>query len=991
MKDLRSGIVLAACAATLLAAAPALAAEEAEGPPGYVRLDPIEVAGLEDSVRIRRDAHDVPHVFALNDHDALFMLGWVHAQDRFFQMDTLRRTFSGTLAELVGAAALPQDVQFRTLGLRRAAAATAAAVSDATAELLAAYADGVNAYLARDANPLPPEYGALRLTRASVPAWTPVDTLVITKGLAFGLSFDLSDLDFTETVLTFVAAGPILGFDGAALFSEDLYRSAPFDPTVSIPDFLDGAALSPPTAKSTPVLGANLPSYLDASALGLIRKTRERFGKVPALARALAGRDSPAGSNWWLASGDLTDSGDPLLANDPHLGLDTPAIFYEVQKRVSGKGAGKPSNVIGVSFPGTAGVVLGCNPWICWGATTNALDVTDVYLEEVVVDPMLGLPVATVFDGQLEPLVVIPQSYGVNLLDPGQVDATADSGIGPADPGGLTLIVPRRNNGPIVNLEFDAGDPTAATALSVQYTGWGPTFEAEAIQAWARARSVAEFAAGLEKFDVGSQNWSVADRDGDVAYFTSAEMPVREDLQDLLRPDGGVPPFLVRDGTHALRHEWLPVRNPQPGQALPFEILPFAEMPGVVNPERGYVLNCNNDPVGTTLDNNPLNQLRPGGGLYYLSPGYAPGLRIGRLQRLFDAALGEKGGGGLTPEDFKAFQANNQLLDAEILVPYVAAAFANATAAGAGAELAALGGDPRVAAAVDRLGKWDFSTPTGIPEGYDPGDDPAALTPPSDEEVAASVAATIYAAWRGQVVQAVIDATLERLDLQLAGLGIDLGLADRAPGSNESIKTLRHLLDGFDETGGFGASGVSFFEVPGIDDRDEARDLVLLQALADALDLLASDAFAAAFNNSGDQDDYRWGYLHRIVYEHPLGDPFSIPAAGGLANVSDELRGVARAGGFGALDASGHGVRADGIDEFRFGTGPARRFVGLMTPAGPAAEQVIPGGESGVPGSPFQADQLLLWLTNQYHDLPWTPGDVVRSTSTYQRFLPADG
>ena len=116
----------------------------------------------------------------------------------------------------------------------------------------------------------------------------------------------------------------------------------------------------------------------------------------------------------------------------------------------------------------------------------------------------------------------------------------------------------------------------------------------------------------LEFFDVGSQNWAYTDRAGNIAYFTSAEMPLREDLQTLNQPDG-TPPFLLRDGTGQLQNEWLPVQNPQPGQALPYEILPFAEMPQVVNPASGYILNANNDPVGTTLDNNPLNQVRPGG------------------------------------------------------------------------------------------------------------------------------------------------------------------------------------------------------------------------------------------------------------------------------------------------------------------------------------------------------------------------------------------
>lgn len=989
-------IVTIACLTLILVPAMTATAsvprDEAAPGPDYVRIDPVEIAGLQQSVRIRRDHQNVPHIFALNEHDALFMLGWVHSQDRFFQMDTLRRTFSGTLASLVGAAALGTDVQLRTLGLRRAAEATEGALTDETLAAIEAYAAGVNAYLASAANPLPPEYTALLLTKAGVPAWTAVDTLVIGKGLAFGLSFDLDDLGNTEAVLTFSGLGGILGFDGFALFFEDLYRSASFDPTVSIPGFLDGKAGPRNGEKvAVPRPDPKAMSYLDGAALELIHKTRAEYAKIPALARHLSGRNSPQGSNWWVASGAVTESGYPMLANDPHLGLDTPSTFYEVQMRVSGLSGGKPMNVIGVSFPGTAGVILGCNPWICWGATVNPMDVTDIYLEEVQLDPLLGLPVATTFDGQPEPLLPIPQTYFVNALNPAQPDTVVDSGIGITDPGGLTLIVPRRNNGPIINLAVDPGDPTRAAALSVQYTGWGPTRELEAIRGFARARSIDEFVQVLQLFDVGSQNFSVADVNGDIAYFTSAELPIREDLQNLNFPDGGIPPFFVRDGTHTLAHEWMPVTNPQPDQVLPFEILPFAEMPQVWNPESGYVLNCNNDPVGTTVDNNALNQVRPGGGIYYLNPGYATGLRMGRLQRLFDQALSSQGGPSLSLDDFKAFQANNQLLDAEVFVPYLLTAFANATADGAPAALADLGTDPGIAEAIGRLMAWDFSTPTGIPEGYDPGDDPADLPMPDDAEIAASVAATVYSTWRGQAVQATIDAALQRLEDARGNLDIEIdapALTSLAPGSSLALAALRNQLDNFDTQQGFGASGVSFFEVQGIDDRTTVRDVVLLQALGDALDLLASDAFAEAFNNSTEQDDYRWGYLHRIVFDHILGGPFNVPASGGVADLSEELRGVARSGGLGALDASSHSARADGVNEFMFGSGPARRFVGVMAPSGPQVEEVIPGGESGVLGSPFQGDQLQLWLTNDYKRLYRTPAEVVNNTSTYQRFLP---
>lgn len=937
-------------------------------PPSSGAFDETVVDGLLRPVRIRRDVHDIPHIFAANDRDALFALGYSHARDRLFQMDLLRRTFSGTLGELVGADVLEQDVQLRTLGLRRAAEASLPALSTATRAWLTAYARGVNSYIRNPANPLPPEYAVLELSRASIEPWDPVDSIVIAKGLAFNLSFDVGDIDLTTALLAFQTVGTVAGFDGEALFSEDLYRSAPFDPTVSIPGFLSDAGTA---GAKGPVCSATKASHLSPRTAGLARSFRDRARQIPLLRDALERRETGRGSNWWVASGEVTATGRPLLANDPHLSLDTPSIFYEAQLRVSG-GERPAMNAFGVTFAGIPGIVLGCNPRICWGATTNPMDVTDVYQERLVIDPALGLPTHTVFDGRREPLVAIPQTFFVNRLD-GTPDNPVNAGVGPLE-GGVTLIVPRRNNGPIVAV--DLSDPANPIALSVQYTGWSPTRELDAFRIWNRAGSLTDFRDGLQYFDVGSQNWAYADVDGNIAYFTSAEMPLREDLQNLSRPDGA-PPFFIRDGTHTLRNEWLPVSaRREPGQAIPYAILPFREMPQVVNPERGWIANANNDPVGTSVDNNPLNQLRPGGrGIYYLGPGYDGGFRIGRIERLLEAELERDG--SFSREDFERFQANNQMLDAEVLTPHLLAAFYRARATGASGLLAGLAANPRVAEAIGRLRTWDYSTPTGIREGYDPGDDPANLPEPTAREVTNSIAATIYSVWRGQVVQRVIDQTLE-----------SVGLEDFAPGGDRAMSALRHLLEAFPANQGRGASGLQFFVVPGTSGPAEARDVILLASLQSALELLASDAFAPAFANSIDQNDYRWGRLHRIVFDHPLGEPFNIPQGNGFTHLAPDLPGIARSGGFEVVDASSHSARADGVNEFMFGSGPARRFIGEMKTDGPVAEEVIPGGQSGLPSSPFRADQLLLWLTNRYHPWPYRPADVTDATRTQEVLEP---
>ena len=951
---------------------------------------PLEISGLQAPGLVIYDSNGIPHICSGSDRDTILLLGYVHAQDRFFQMDTLRRTFSGTLAELVGPNALASDVQFRTFGLRRAAEESLAAYSAAglteMLDQLDAYTRGVNHFLATQ--PLPPEYAALELTQAA--PWTPIDSIVLGKGLGFGLSFDLVELDLTVQAAAYAQAGAAGGFDGMALLFEDTSRTAPFDPTISIPD---SATAQQPKAAPNKIAAPN------PRAVALASQYLEKASQVPLLKKALNRRDSEAGSNWWVLSGNRTDSGMPMLASDPHLGLNTPATWYEVhlisssvpgcglttQGTATVFGPAEPAakappakdnhtglNVNGVSFAGVPGLALGCNDVICWGATVHPMDVTDVYQEELVLDPTLGLPVATIFDGQQEPLVAIPQAFNVNQVGDGTADNLADAGIGPLD-GGLSLVVPRRNNGPIIALDISQ---QPVTALSVQYTGWRGTLELEAFRRFLSATDTAEFKDALTYFDVGSQNFSYADIHGNIAYFTSAEMPIREDLQTLGTPAGDIPPFLIRDGTHTLPHEWMAVQNPQPQQALNFEILPFDEMPQVENPASGFVLNANNDPVGTSLDNNPLNQLRPGGGIYYLSPGYADGNRMGRIARMMDAILAD--GGKASLDDLKTMQSNNQLLDAELTVPFLTGAFANATAAGAPAELAALAQDPGVAEAVARLMNWDFSTPTGIVAGYDPGDDPDNLPEPDADEIASSVAATLWSIFRGQVVQNVIDGTLT-----------GLGLGAFTPGSTLAYTALSHHLTSFDTNRGVGASGVNFFPGPDGYTPEQARDLILLQNLRSALDLLASDTFADAFANSTDQNDYRWGNLHRIELDHLLGGPFSIPPAGGFQPLSPTLRGLARAGGYEAVDASRHSARADGVNELMFGSGASRRLVAVLDPDGVHAEQIIPGGQSGVLTSPHYADQLGRWLTNDYHPVLLSAQDVLADAATQLNAVPA--
>jgi penicillin amidase len=905
--------------------------------------------GLSGPVTVYEDALGIPTIKGGSYEDVAYVQGFIHARDRFFQMDYFRKVAQGRLGELVGSPALPNDVQLRTLGLSRAALATWQAADPETKGILQAYANGVNAWLATDA--LPPEYSGLELTR--VDPWTPFDSLSYAKLLAFSLSFEL-DIDATIMAGTYQAFGAALGFDGTALFFEDTHRSQPADGRVTVPGFLAGIGgigqsvkdletVARPEAAAAPDM-----QPISDETLDLAMKVHERFAQSPLLREAMRPREREKGSNEWAVSGEYTDSGYPLVANDPHLALDTPATFHESNLVID---AGPDSYAVsGVTFAGAPGIVQGCNNWLCWGTTVHPMDVTDVFQDSVLLNA-LGAPTHTVHSGVAEPLQHIFQSFFVNVVGDGEADNLVRAGVG-IDAGGITFVSPRRNNGPVLDV-----DPSARIAFTCQYTGWGPTTELKAFHDMGSARNIDEFKAALQYFDVGSQNFIYGDVEGNIAYFTSAENPIRADLA-AGTIDGGIPPMLIRDGTGALNHEWLPVMNPQPAQSLPYEILPYEEMPQVVNPAAGYIANANNDPVGVTLDNNPYNQLRPGGnGLYYLNFGYAD-YRQGRVDRVLQDLVAS--GEPITPEDMIVLQGNSQLLDAELTLPTLLAVM----------DTVDIPPGLPMNDALDVLSTWDYSTPTGLADGWDAGDDPNLAVEPDLTERRNAAAATVFAVWRSMLIRNTVDATLTAV-----------GLGEYVPGSMEAQRAFAHHLLNYDTNGGVGASGLNFFPA--------GLKYTVAGSLQDALSLLESDEFAPAFGNSRNVMDYAWGKLHRIVFGHPLNmDPFNVPNGGGFTDLGPGLPGLARQGGFDAVDASSHSARANSLNGFMFGSGPNRRFVGEMTPEGVVGYQTIPGGQSGVFYHPNYASQLPLWLTNNYHELALGEADGIANAVLVHTFNP---
>lgn len=934
----------------------------------------VDLPGLQGEVRVVVDRFGTPHLFGETDLDVARVQGYVHARDRFFQMDLTRREVGGDRAEVLGPDYLDGDIQNRTIGLRRAAERSLAALSAREQEVLQAYAEGVNAWLdrAESTGQLPSEYADLELT--TVRRWEPVDTLAIGKGIAASLSLDI-DAGATQQLQDYVEAGDAHGFDGFTLLTQDVRRSAPMDPASTVPD----------ATGDVPFLVARAPR-IDRGALArraeAARAFAERARQSQLLRFAMRRRELTIGSNHWGVTAAASATGFPIIANDPHLSLDIPATFYENHLVVSDDPVEGPSNVHGITFPGVPAVILGQNESITWGATTNPMDVTDLF-DDVLVrgDPACTaspLPLCIRSGGQLHPVTVESSTqYLVNTPD----DGVLDNLTSPPLPLEALFIftVPFRSFGPIVDVDdigvlLGTSPETETHVLVLQFTGFHATREVQTFRAWNKAQDLDEFREGLRSFDFGSQNWAYADKEGNLAYFASAENPLRTDLES--GQVVGLPPYVIRDGESG-QNNWVPDPGRSQGQSIPFAVLPEDEMPQAINPANGFFANANNDPAGTTLDNDPLNQRRPGNpnAIYYLNPGYDEGLRAGRITRLVRDKLlaGQK----ITVDDMKRFQGNTQQLDAELMVPFLLAAHANAGRAGAPPALAALHADGGVAEAIGRLASWDFSTPTGIPEGYDAHDrDGQRLSYVGATEAANSVAATIYNVWRAKAIRATINARLSDF-----GLGV---------GSGDALKALHHLLTRVPYTG-VGASGVDFVPEPAALSAADRRDLALLGALRTALDALASNDFAQAFGNSTDQDDYRWGRLHRITFDHPLGGARSVPPANGFQDLAQGLPGLSRDGGYEVVNASGFSATADRENSFRFGGGPVRRYVGVAGAGAFEGARVvgwnaIPGGATGEASDPLYTKQLPMWLTVDRHPVEMFETEAAREAISTEVF-----
>lgn len=550
----------------------------------------LSIDGLADPVQILRDRWGVPHIYARCTADLLFAQGFVHAQDRLWQMDFQRRVVAGRLAEVFGPTILQTDRGMRVLGMYRVAEAEAELLSSEGRAELAAYTAGINACISRQ--PLPVEF---RLLRYRPEPWQPAHSLYWAKMLSWGLSINW------ETELLRARLIEVLGSERAAeleplmpgpIVTKGDSGSEPGHPPSAQPDIVRRAAQAASAGAAVEPTARHASTWID-----------------PDLPTA----GGTSGSNNWVIAGSRTASGKPILANDMHLPITAPAIWYE--NHLISTNVADPIDVTGVTFPGIPYVVAGHNGKVAWGFTNGYPDVQDLFIERL---RRTSSGVEVEYRGEWRAANVRREEIRAKGADP------------------VSVEVIETHHGPIINsLAPGLASPNGADGLpekplALRWTALDPYPMVQALRRMNRAGSCREFRAALVDWVAPVQNVVCADVQGDIAYSYPGRVPIR--------PNG--------DG-----------RVPAPGWTGEYDwagYIPFDELPHLENPPDGFVVSANNRVVDEDYP-------------YYIGREFAQGDRAARITTLIRST--DK----ITPSDVRSAQLDQEATSLKRLAGYVGA------------------------------------------------------------------------------------------------------------------------------------------------------------------------------------------------------------------------------------------------------------------------------------------------------------------------------
>ena len=558
-----------------------------------------QIAELKSEVSVLRDARGVPHIRAQSREDLFVAQGYVMAQDRLWQMDLVRRAASGRLSEIIGSQTLEIDRSFRRLGLSEAAEREVSLLDADERAVLDAFARGVNRYIA-EKHPLPVEFTLLRYDPEP---WRPADTLLIIgymyQSLTSSWRWDLNRLDVSARI----------GKERASFLYD---QTSPYDHPIV-------GGQSAPTKKPARSGANSLPSPVHKTPPELLNTalrdsvSAQTFGNSTSALWGFAQNTlfefdeqvrAAFGSNNWVVDGSHTSTGKPLLANDTHLALSTPSIWYIVQLSAPGW------NAEGFTLPGVPGIVIGHNDEIAWGFTNDGADVQDLYAETF--NP------ANVLEYRVNGQWVAAQTRKEIINVKGKPPETLD------------VVVTR--HGPVMSQQGNIG-------YALKWTATEPGGLAHSYFGMQFAHNWNEFRESLRDTAGPGQNIVYADVEGHIGFIVAAKIPVR------------------KCGVFPQADSPLPADTPcgaapMPGDTDAFEwngYVPFDELPQVLDPPGGIIATANAQVAGPAYP-------------HFMTATWMTPWRVDRIFTL----LGEPGK-KFTPEDFNAIQ-NDIVSELDLIV-----------------------------------------------------------------------------------------------------------------------------------------------------------------------------------------------------------------------------------------------------------------------------------------------------------------------------------
>lgn len=499
----------------------------------YDESGSITADGIKSAVSVYGNDFGVPFIYAENEDDMYFALGYIHARDRLWQMDLYRRVAEGRLSEILGKEMVEYDVLFRTVGIDKASSSMYHSLSSETKKVLNSYSAGVNFFIDRNKSKLPLEFDILNYKPDQ---WTPENSVMIVRLMAWELNLSwYTDVMFGRIVRKF-------GAETAADYFPDYPEDGPFIVrSQSAVQKKDSAGTGKerekqPSAKFKATDGDVTSGFFD-----LNKDFRKKF-----FSEAVH-----VGSNSWVVSGSRTESGKPMLANDPHLALQTPAKWYEVslyngERRI---------NLSGFTLPGAPGVAIGHNDVISWGLTNLMCDDADFY--QLKRDS--SVHGKYIYNGQSIALDSSVEAIRIKDSSDDHVFTVYRTRLGPVISGlGKTGFA---NSQSFSNVPGDE-------ILTFRWTGYELSDEILSFYKINFAQSKEQFDEGLRSFGSPALNFVYADTSGNIAYHAAGLIPIRDTEPEYLSSGGA---------------GWK-------------GFIPFSELPSELNPKQGYIVTANNKP-----------------------------------------------------------------------------------------------------------------------------------------------------------------------------------------------------------------------------------------------------------------------------------------------------------------------------------------------------------------------------------------------------------